>query len=311
MIHVISGNVRKTRNPFGIPKFLLNRWHRRMALPPRGDAMLFTGLMYQFSPYIDMSTDWLARFEGSRWSDSLRFAGIAPAHLTGTGLWMMTPAGRKKESAGILQNIVRILSASGVDFFYQPALDEYSGVLLYDMGAQAAFVRHARFVAERLKRAGIRKLITVDPHTTYALKVLFPKYADAEFEVTPYFELIAAPQAQNGSRRVTLHDPCFYGRYLEVSDAPRRILSKMGVECVDVPDAGAFTACCGGPAESLSPKLSGDIARKRIAQLNSTGDPIVTMCPICLGNLRKSGARAEDLATLVASRLQAREKNRD
>jgi Fe-S oxidoreductase len=302
MIDVISGNVRMTRNPFGIPKFLLNQWHYGVKAPSAGDAMLFTGLMYQFSPYIEKSTVYLAQFEDSRWSDYLRYARYVPGYLSGLGLWMMTSYAQKKESDVVLQNIVRILKASQVDFFYRPELDDYSGVLLYDFGDQDAFVRHARYVAGKLKKAGIRKLITVDPHTTYALKVLFPKYADAVFDVKPYFELLTL-QSRNGTRRVTLHDPCFYGRYLEMSDTPRRALAAIGIECVNIRNSGTFTSCCGGPAESISPKLSSEIVNKRITDLNATGEPIIAMCPICLGNLRKAGAKVEDLATLIAAGL--------
>ena len=302
MIDVISGNVRMTRNPFGIPKFLLNHWHYGIQAPNAGDAMLFTGLMYQFSPYIEKSTAYLAQFEDSRWSDYLRYARYIPGYLSGLGLWMMASHAQKKESDAVLQNIVRILKASHVDFFYRPELDDYSGVLLYDLGDQDAFVRHARYVAGKLKKAGIRKLITVDPHTTYALKVLFPKYADAVFDVKPYFEVITL-QPRNGTRRVTLHDPCFYGRYLEMSDEPRSVLANIGIECVNIRNSGTFTGCCGGPAESISPKLSSEIVDKRISDLNETGEPIIAMCPICLGNLRKAGAKVEDLATLIADGL--------
>jgi hypothetical protein len=35
-------------------------------------------------------------------------------------------------------------------------------------------------------------------------------------------------------------------------------------------------------------------------ELKATGAPIVAMCPICLGNLLRAGAQAEDLSTLVA-----------
>ena len=31
--------------------------------------------------------------------------------------------------------------------------------------------------------------------------------------------------------RIALHDPCIYGRYLELSDVPARVLSDMGIEC--------------------------------------------------------------------------------
>ncbi|RLC00630.1 MAG: (Fe-S)-binding protein, partial [Deltaproteobacteria bacterium] len=169
----------------------------------------------------------------------------------------------------------------------------------YDLGDQEGFVKHARYVAGKLKQAGIKKLITVDPHTTYAVKVLFPKYVDAHFEVKTYFELTNF-QSKNGYRRITLHDPCFYGRYLELSDVPEKVLTSLGVECAPIRNAGAFTSCCGGPAESISPKLSTEVGTRRVEELQVPGEKIVAMCPICLGNLKKIGADVEDLSSVIA-----------
>ena len=212
---------------------------------------------------------------------------------------MLTHGKEKKRFDIILQNIAKILKKSKVDFYYQPELDTYSGILLYDLGDQKSFVRHAEFVAAKLKKAGVKQIITVDPHTSYALKVLYPKYTGERFDVKTYFELVNLT-SRNGSRRVTLHDPCFYGRYLELSDVPQRILNDLDVECVNVRNSGQFTHCCGGPAESISPKLSKEILHRRVEELLSTGVPIVAMCPICLGNLEKSGAQVEDLSSLIA-----------
>jgi Fe-S oxidoreductase len=131
------------------------------------------------------------------------------------------------------------------------------------------------------------------------MKILYPKYTGASFDVHTYFELLNL-SSNNGLRRVTLHDPCFYGRYLELSDVPAKLLSGMGVECVPVRNSGLYTNCCGGPAESISPKLSQTVVARRIDELRTTDAPMVAMCPICLGNLRKAGADVEDLATLIA-----------
>ncbi len=299
IIDIISGNVSSTRNPFGIPKFLVNRWHKNLDLPRQGDALLFTGLMYQFVPYIEKSTQYLAKYEDTAMANFIRFAKWVPSYLSGMGLSVITPGAEKKKFNSILQDIVRILKASEVDFYYQPDLDDYSGVLLYDLGDQESFVKHARYVADKLKAAGVKKLITVDPHTTYALKVLFPKYVGADFEVKTYFEL-ANFQSNNGHRQITLHDPCFYGRYLELADVPVKRLADLDIECVPVSNAGQFTNCCGGPAESISPRLSTEVGDRRVAELNLTGEKIVSMCPICLGNLKKSGADVEDLASVMA-----------
>jgi Fe-S oxidoreductase len=304
IIEILAGNVRQTRSPFGIPKFMVNNWWKELGLRQQGESLLFTGLMYQFVPYIEKATSFLERFEDRPPAEWLRFGRYQPKRLAGLGLAMITPGTAKKSAQAILRNITRILTQSGVDFFYQPQLDEYSGILLYDLGDQESFVAHARYVAGRLKKAGVRKIITVDPHTTYALKVLYPQYTGEQFEVRTYFEL-ANGSSQNGRGRVTLHDPCFYGRYLELSAAPRKALERVGIECLEVRNSGTFTQCCGGPAESISPLLAREVMERRVEELKATGAPLVAMCPICLGNLRKSGAEVEDLSTILARGLPA------
>ena len=299
IINLIADNVRKTKNPFGIPRFAINNWWKKANIPQQGDALLFTGLMYQFVPYIETSTAYLTRFEDTRWADYLKYGKFIPKLLSGLGMAAITPGREKKKFNGILMDIADILSRSKVDFFYDPRLDDYSGVLLYDLGDQDSFVQHAKYVAAKLKRNGIKKLITVDPHTTYALKNLFPKYTGEHFEVHTYFELLKLT-SKNGHKKIALHDPCFYGRYLELSDIPRKVLSSVDIECAPIRSSGPFTNCCGGPAESISPKLSKAVGERRIVELEKSNDPIVAMCPICLGNLRKAGAEVEDLSTVLA-----------
>jgi Fe-S oxidoreductase len=298
IIDLIADNVKKTKSPFGIPKFMVNTWWKDTTVKRNGDAILFTGLMYQFMPYIDKTTHYLERYEDTKWAEYLSYTKYIPKILSGVGLALLTSGTEKKTSNKILQNIVKVLKKSQVDFCYKPELDDYSGILLYDLGDQDGFIQHAEFVAANLKRANVKKIITVDPHTTYALKVLYPKYIGESFDVKTYFELVNI-RSNNGSRRVTLHDPCFYGRYLELSNVPQNILGKLNIECVNVRNSGEFTNCCGGPAESVSPKLSREVLDRRVEELQSTGLPIISMCPICLGNLRKTGAQVEDLSTLI------------
>jgi Fe-S oxidoreductase len=299
IIELIAHNVRKTRNPFGVSSSVINTWWRGLPLRREGDALLFTGLMYQSVPYIEHTTRHLARLEDTYWARTLRFGRLVPSFLVGLGFRFMASPAEKQKYNGMVRDIHKILVKSNVDFFYRPDLDHYSGILLYDLGDEEGFSRHAAFVANRLKASGVRKLITVDPHTTYAMKVLIPKYTGESFEVKTYFEL-ANITAENGSKQVTLHDPCFYGRYLELSDAPRKVIANLGIEHVEVRNSGTFTSCCGGPAESVSPKLTAEVLGRRVAELKATGAPVVAMCPICLGNLLRAGVQAEDLSTLVA-----------
>jgi Fe-S oxidoreductase len=115
-----------------------------------GDALLFTGLMYQFIPYIDKTTHYLEQYEDTGWANYLRYAKYIPKLLSGIGLALMTSGKEKKRSDRILHDIVKILKKSTVDFGYKPELDDYSGILLYDLGDQDGFVRHAEYVAANL-----------------------------------------------------------------------------------------------------------------------------------------------------------------
>ena len=98
---------------------------------------------------------------------------------------------------------------------------------------------------------------------------------------------------------MAIHDPCFYGRYLKVSEGPRQLLTGLGLPYADVRNCGEFTSCCGGPAESVSPALNREILDRRVAELKASGAPVVTFCPICLANLLKAGLPVEDLASLL------------
>ena len=52
-----------------------------------------------------------------------------------------------------------------------------------------------------------------------------------------------------------------------------------------------------------SPSLANDIMGKRVKELEEPGKPIIAYCPICLGNLKKSGANVEDLSTLLVKHI--------
>ena len=299
IIEILAANVRQTKSPFGIPKFMVNTWYKDHSLPKEGEYLLFTGLMYQFSPFIEKSTQYLEKYEDTKIAGYLKYTKLLPAYFSGIGLAMMTKGTEKKKAAQPLKNIAYLLQKSKVNFGYRPDLDDYSGILLYDMGDQKGFVAHAKKVAQTLKNTGIKKIITIDPHTAYALKELFPKYTGISFDVKPYFELFNFEPKDCGLE-VTLHDPCFFGRYLKASDITRKQLSNMGISVTNIRNQGEFTSCCGGPAESISPSLSNEIMDKRATELEEPGKPIIAYCPICLGNLKKSGAAVEDLSTLLA-----------
>ncbi|AGK60659.1 hypothetical protein Asulf_00641 [Archaeoglobus sulfaticallidus PM70-1] len=294
VINLLSDNIRKTRNPLAIPNDLINKWWD--GVENNGEWLFFTGMLYQLTPYIETVVRYLEKFENSKLEGFLSLSNIIPKFLFRL-ISLLTSSKNKSEANEILRGIYSLLNDAGIDVYYRPELDCYSGILLYDFGDDEGFEEHAKFVAENLEKAGVKKIVTVDPHTTYALKVLYPKYAGKSFEVKNYLELLEGRISGKGNGKVVIHDPCYYGRYLEISEKPRKLLESIGVEYANIRNSGNLTSCCGGPIEALSPKISRDVAKLRLEELGN--GRIVTMCPVCMANLRRAGGNTEDIALLL------------
>jgi Fe-S oxidoreductase len=85
---------------------------------------------------------------------------------------------------------------------------------------------------------------------------------------------------------IVIHDPCYYSRYLNIIEEPRRILSKGGINIIEPTRTKRLSYCCGGPIESISPRIASTIARNRFDELKMFSKKLIVMCPICLSNLR-------------------------
>ena len=192
-------------------------------------------------------------------------------------------------------NIARLLAAAKVPFGYLYDDDRYAGALIYDEGVDHVFEVHARKVYQLLKDRGVKRVITIDPHTTNILRSVYPEVIDGyQLEVKSYLEILAE-EGLNIERtldqEIVVHDSCVYARAENIVEEPRDLLRKAGMELKEPNESGKRTMCCGGPIESFFPSKTKALAEKRIGQLASCGKQVAAMCPICLVNLQHA---AED-----------------
>jgi len=265
--------------------------------------------MYQLIPVIDTMSKQMAFFENS-WITKFFGLGRLANKFVNLSFFMglLTPADQKTAYDKMLQDIAGLLKKAGVSFGYLYEEEMYSGALIYDEGIDAAFTAHANRVAEMFKRNGVKKIITVDPHTTNMLREVYPKVVHGfDCEVKSYLEVLAEklPEAKvKSDQTVVIHDSCVYARYENVIEEPRTLLSGCGITVREPDDSRKATHCCGGPIEALFPAEAHRVARERLAQLTGEGDHIVTMCPICLVNLRKANNKNEvtisDMSAVLA-----------
>jgi Fe-S oxidoreductase len=103
---------------------------------------------------------------------------------------------------------------------------------------------------------------------------------------------------------VRWHDPCRLGRGLGVFAEPRLVLARaLGAPPAEFESAREEAACsgAGGLLPFAMPKTARAIARERLAEHERLGGgTLVTGCATSLGWFRAQGAKALDLATVIA-----------
>jgi Fe-S oxidoreductase len=90
-----------------------------------------------------------------------------------------------------------------------------------------------------------------------------------------------APKS-NGHPRVTYQDPCRLGRHLGVYEPPRKLLSTLGIELVEMPRKGSGAICCAGGTWSNCDRFAKSIQVDRLREARGTGATVLaTACPKC------------------------------
>ena len=309
ILGILGDNLKQRGSVLPLTRAAATRWSKGLDLPRGGETILYTGHMYQLIPAIDAMASQMALLENSRITKLLGMGRLVNKVIN-LSFFMSLMASKelKQRNDEALRNIVRLLQAAGVDFGYLYGDEMYSGALVYDEGMDDVFGAHARRVAARFKKHGVKKVITVDPHTTNMLREIYPKFVkDFDVEVQSYLEVVAenSPEVlQPQDQTVAFHDSCVYARYESILAPPRELLAKAGVSVAEPELSGTNTHCCGGPIEALFPSEAHRISKERVAQLEKASKQIVTMCPICWVNLRKAateGTTVQDISQLFSA----------
>jgi len=293
VIGILGDNLRLRRSVLPLSSRVATKWTEGLGLPRGGETVLYTGMMYQLIPYIEglvkaevkLGDSWLANWTG---------LGRRVNRVINVSAFMARPSAAERAVYDEVPiNVVHLLRKAGVQFGVLYEDDLYSGALAYDLGLDEVVEEHARKVHDVFRKHGVKRVITIDPHTTTMLRTVYPKILERyEIEVRSYLEVLAengfggnGHVAKQLSGDVVIHDSCVFARYEGLVDEPRELLAATGLTIRDPDNAGRQTWCCGGPVESLYPAKAAANAQKRVEQLRAAGSDGVTMCPMCFVNL--------------------------
>ena len=291
VIGLMVDNLKKRKTVFPISLSKAVKWAEELDIPEGGETVIYTGSMYQLLPYMVAAVKNMGLIEDS-FLGKFVCVGRFFNRMFNVSAFISRPSRTNvKRYRQIIRNIAMLLKQAGVEFGYLYKKELYAGALAYDLGVDDVFRIQAQRVYNLLKEHGVRSVITIDPHTTNMLRSVYPTIIDGyDIEVKSYLEVLAASNGlqplHSVEKEITVHDSCVYSRYEGVIEEPRQLLRRAGYTVKEPEDNRDLTHCCGGPIESLFPKMAHQIGGKRVQQLkNANGQSVATMCPICMATL--------------------------
>jgi heterodisulfide reductase subunit D len=201
----------------------------------------------------------------------------------------------------------KLLRRAGVDFAVMAQDEPCCGSTLLRVGQTDAFERLEKENFERFKALGVKKIVTACPGCYTTLKKSAEKLGsdiDIMHITQEIAELVKSGDldVKRSSEKMTYHDPCHLGRLGGIFDEPREIVKAVS-SFVEMPNHGYESRCCGAGAglQSAFPKLSRELATKKVDEAKGTGaTTLVTCCPFCETQLRTvPGIEVVDLMELL------------
>lgn len=289
-IKIVKENILKYMHPLGLSNRDCGSWCDREV----GETILYTGCLYTTMEIV-YSRGGLLEFVTSR-PDKKVVPSLARSFMRLRPLYRRVLMKKSGKIYDIPAKALYILDKMGLEVGCL-SNEPYVGVLLYELGFHEEFIGYIRRVYKIFLESGVKRIITIDPHTYEFLKYIYPMYIeDYNLEILNIIDLIVEglrdgrlkPSENIERSKYVYHDPCHYSksRYRKIIDEPREILSILGVDTLESMKSRENSMCCGGPIETYFSMLAKKVAEYRHQDLISTGaDKIVVSCPICFSSL--------------------------
>lgn len=279
----------------------------------------FRGMERNVNPWNIPPTDRL------KWADGLPVPSIdenpTPEILWWVGCAPATDARAQK----VARAFALVLNKAGVNYAVLGKREQCNGDSARRAGNEFLFNELATANVELLNEVAPKRIVTTCPHCLHTLKNEYPAFGGNYTVIhhTQFIDellskgrllLLSEKSGNNGTNKLTYHDPCYLSRHNHITSEPRSDFEKIGLSLTEMPRHGLKSFCCGAGGAQMWKEEEHGVERinaDRFREAQSTGADILAVgCPFCMIMLTdaKKAVNSEmqvlDLAELVAARLE-------
>lgn len=200
-------------------------------------------------------------------------------------LWLGCMGGYDPKGREIIADFARVMQYLGTTFGVLKK-EKCTGDPARRLGNDLVFQTLAEAGLKAFETAKVQKIVAICPHCVRTIATDWREYGIAP-EIEHHSEFMARHKArlpkQPTDDSIVYHDPCYLGRYQDIYDEPREIVSLAGT-LVEAPRSHERSFCCGagGGLVFLGEESGERVSHVRAAELAATGATTVgTACPFC------------------------------
>jgi len=261
----------------------------------------FSNLENNFSPWA------FSPYERADWAEGLGVKQAQNDPDFDVLFWVGCAGSFDDRAKKVSVAIVKLLQAAGVNFAILGTEEKCNGDVARRGGNEYLADMLIKMNIETMQQYNVKKIITSCPHCFNTIKNEYPEFgfkAEVVHHSEFLMQLVQAGKLNVGidpKLNLTYHDSCYLGRYNEIYEAPRKLLSNFSNNLKEVERSKDKGFCCGagGSQMFLEETVGKRVNIERTEELLATNaNTIALNCPFCL-TMVSDGVKAKELEESV------------